>query len=321
MSAVVGSEGGLVGISGSTGVYRRLDLPGWSWDDEPMGSSDIAVSADGRWVGYWYVEDGRVVGVAAYDAVTDEVTRHHVDSDFGLSPNGLVWVGDRLWCSAFEFLDTSETSARGESTTVWSPSDGDVQDVALGRSPGFGNETTFGDRVVEQGKGGVAFYSPDARPERLRVEPSFGGPVPVSEDGTRMAVLLDPTPSSIDDKPLPIGVLKPDGKGGTVSSRVPGLRTNALVAWRDARHLVVWTQGHAAYQLVDVDTGETSDFITPGPSWSPGTHVAADAWSAPIYHAVPPPTPADPRLVTAAAVTVVLVGGCVLLLWRRRVRP
>lgn len=320
LAAVLGSEGGLVGVSGSTGVYRRLDLPGWSWDDQPLGSSDIAVSADGRWVGYWYVEDGRVAGVAAYDAVTDEVTRHDVDSEFGLSPNGMAWVGDRLWYSSAAFLDATGTSARGGSTTVWSPSDGEAQEVPLSRSPSFGNETTSGDRVVEQDRRGVAFYSPEAQPERLRVGPSFGGPVPVSPDGGRLAVLLDPTPSSTDDTPLPVAVLTPDGDGGTVSRRVPDLRTNALVAWRDDRHLVVWTYGQEAYQLVDVDTGATSDFVTPAPAWAPGMHVAADAWSAPTYHATPPPTPLDPRLVTAVAVAVVVIGGWALLLWRRRVR-
>ncbi|KQW53187.1 hypothetical protein ASC77_02510 [Nocardioides sp. Root1257] len=321
MVAVVGSEGGLVGVSASTGEYRRLDLPGWSELDDPMGSSDIAVSADGRWVGYWYVDDGRVQGVAAYDVETDEVTRRDVTTEFGLSPNGMVWVGDRLWFSAYAFLDASASSARGGSTTVWSPEDDEAQDLPLDRSPSFGNESATPTSVVEPNGNGVDLYTADgARPRSLRIDRSFTGRAVVSADEQRLAVVLDPTPSSFDGSKHGLVVLTPDGHGGTVGRRVPGVRTNEVLAWRDDRHLVVSTYGHAAYQLVDVGTGRTADFITPGSSWVPGMHLAADGWSAPVYDAPAPPTPMDPRLVVGAAAAVVVLGLGALVLWRRRVR-
>ncbi len=261
-------------------------------------------------------------GVGVYDSVNGEVMRHDVASEFGLSPNGLVWVGDRLWFSAYSFLDSTGTSARGQTTTVWSPADGDVHDVPVGRSPSFGNETATVTSVVEPNGHGVDFYTPDgARPRSLRIDPSFTGRVVVSPDQERLAVVLDPTPSSFDGSEHALVVLTPDGHGGTVARRVPDVRTNDVLAWRDDRHLVVWTHGHAAYQLVDVDTGRTEDFITPGPSWVPGMHLADDAWSAPTYDAPAPPTPLDPRLVTASAVAVLVFGLGALLLWRRRVRP
>lgn len=320
--AVVGSEGGLVGVSGSEGEYRRLDLPGWSELDDPLGSSDIAVSADGRYVAYWYVDDGRLEGVAAYDAVTDEVTRHDVSSRYGLSPNGFAWIGDRLWFSVYAFTDDSATSARGESTTVWSPTDDTAEEMPLGRSPSFGNESTTPTSVVEADGHRVTFYTPDgARPQSLRVDRSFSGAAVVSPDQQRLAIALDPDPSSSrSGERYGLAVLTPDGHGGTTSRRVPGVRTSAVLAWRDDSHVIVWTYGNADYQVVDVDAGRTDEFITPAPSWVPGMHLAAEAWSAPTYDAPAPPTPLDPRKVAWGIVAVVVAGLGALVLWRRRVR-
>ncbi|GAW52575.1 MULTISPECIES: hypothetical protein [unclassified Nocardioides] len=321
MVAVMGSEGGLVGVSASTGAYRRLDLPGWSDADEPLGSSDVSLSADGLRLGYWYVEDGTVRGAAVYDAVTDEVMRHDVESDHGVMPDGMTWVGDRLWFSAPLFDDNSGTSATSRVTYVWQTRTDAVREVPAGRSPSFGNAAATDDRVVESGGGTVDLYSPDGEPVRsLRVEPSIGNQVVVSPDGSRFAAMLDPDPSSFDDTQHGVVVLSPRGRDGTAAHRVPGLLTNEVVGWRGSRQVVVRTFDLAAYQAVDVETGRAEPLTVPGSSWVPGFQVAQDAWSAPTYDAPAPPTPPDPRWPWVGSGAGVLLGGLALVLWRRRVR-
>jgi hypothetical protein len=92
-----GADEGLVGVSATTGAYRFLDLP----DLVPQELSSAAISPDGRHVAYWTTGDtrlspdtdsGPVAGVAVYDSTTGEVTRHDVETDHGLAPDGLVWA-------------------------------------------------------------------------------------------------------------------------------------------------------------------------------------------------------------------------------------
>ena len=274
-------------------------------------------------MGYWYREDGEVVGVGIYDAVTGETTHLDIDSELGLSPSGIVWVGDRLWFDAPHFTDDARTEATGKTTYLWEPGQSDLREVPLDRSPSFGNYTTTDDEVVESEGRKVRFYSPDDPPRALRLSTLVDGSVAVSPDGSRMAGVVDPDgKASFSDSRPSVGVvvLTPDGHGGTASRRIPGLLASQVLAWRDNDHVIAWTRGDDAYESVDVDTGAAESLTTPGPSWVPGTHVAQDAWTAPTYHATAPPDPLSPRLVTAAAVGVLVVGGLVLFRWRRRVR-
>ena len=319
--AVLGSERGPVGVAASTGEYRRLDLPDWSGADDVGDGGALALSPDGRRIGYWLTVDRTVVGAAVFDSVTGETTRTMIPSEFGLSAMGMAWVGDRLWISAYAYLDSDRHSARGRATYVWDPSTGVRMEVPLGRSPSFGNETTWADEIVEPTGRGVAFYSPGAPVRRLRVEQPFNGRVVASPGEGRLAVVVDPTPSSYDDRRHPIAVLTPDGTGGTTARRVPGLRANEVVAWRDDERLVVRTYGHPGYDAVDVRTGATEPLVTLPPTpWSPGLQVARDAWGAPTYAAPAPPSPMDPRLVWGGAAAIVLLGAGALVLGRRRVR-
>ena len=105
LAAVAGAErpastNGLVGVS-ATGEYRFLDLPSRAEDDS-FGTNDVAISADGSRVGYWYEgADATVEGVAVYDTVTGRVDRLAIDSDHGLQMESLVWSGDRLWFEVY----------------------------------------------------------------------------------------------------------------------------------------------------------------------------------------------------------------------------
>lgn len=322
LAAVVGSESGdLVGISWETGEYRRLELPTWTWDDVPLGASEVALSADGRRIGYWYVEDGRAVGIGVYDAVTDETTRHEIASEFGLMPGGMAWVGDRLWFDAPLLEDDSGMSASGTTDYLWSADTGELSEVSLARSPGWTGGSALADGVFEAVSRKVVLYSPDAKPVRWTVDVPVTGPVVASPGGVRLASGLAAGADATSEG-RGVAVLTPGGGGRLTGQEIPGLRVDHLVAWRGQQHVVVQTEGVEGYQSVDIATGEAETLTVPGPSWAPGLHVAQDAWSAPTYAATAPPAPAgaDPW-PGIAAVAVVLLGGLALLVWRRRVRP
>lgn len=319
--AVLGSETGVVGVSASSGEYRTLDLPGRSRIEAVTGSGDVEVSPDGRRVAYWLSDGTAPYGVAVYDSVTGRVSRWTRQTEFGLAPNGMAWVGDRLWFSAFDFQTSARTSAHGRVSWVWDPDTGLTTEVPLRRSPSFGNETTSAGQVVEPTGRGVAYYAPDALVRRVRFPDTFTGSPAVSPDTRRIAVVLDPTPSSFDRTRLRVAVVTPHGSTA-VTRTIPGLRTNEVVAWRDDEHVVVLTYGHPGYDVVDVRTGASEPLLTlPRTNWDPGLRVAQDAWTAPTYAAPAPPTPMDPRLLWGGVVTTVVLAAGALVLWRRRVRP
>jgi hypothetical protein len=119
----------------------------------------------------------------------------------------------------------------------------------------------------------------------------------------------------------------PGGEPGP-TQRVPGSREySEVVGWSDDQHVVAIQDKAAGRPYptlteVDVENGASSDLVV----LPPGGQYADIAWAtdlldAPTVAAVKPPTPLDPRLVAGSICATALLGGLLLVWWRRRVRP
>jgi hypothetical protein len=331
--------GGLTAVSGGTGEYRFLDLPGWVNGDSITGSSDVALSADGRHLAYWYgstdvpgegdadVGDRRLDGVAVYETATGDVERFPIDSDHGVSPTGMGWVGDRVWFGYLRYTDETRRPASGRHQVVWDPEAGDVA-RSDGPAPNFWSATDAGTALITTGGRTVERWSGDElrRTDRWRAAEPLYGETWQSPDGGRFGGMVDPDgdPSSDNGKPGRVVLLTPGDRGRFAETRVPDLRVNRVVGWRDDRHLVVVDfrdpAHRSTYRSVDVRTGAVDDLTASDNEYQPVPTVARDAWSAPVYHAHEPPSPMDPRLVWGGAAAIVLLAAGALVVWRRRVR-
>ncbi|MCB0906027.1 MAG: PD40 domain-containing protein [Nocardioidaceae bacterium] len=338
------SSNGLVGV-GTDGTYRFLDLPEVTPYPDPW---EFALSSDGRWLAYAYtgrpggdplMQEGGVdpyVGIAVYDTVTGRVLRHPIESEHGLSNDGLAWSGGVVWFSIWPYSDGGDAS-QGSSST-WQ--------AELRWNPVTGDETLLSDfresmTLALAGpapQGLVTRASRDRRGFAVTDEDQVRGYVrtdryltsqAVSPDGRRIVGTFDRTPSTSGSERLPLVV----GRMPDLPARNPiAMRDVDAVAWqvlgwRDNSHVVA--TGRLARRdlpgvfAVDVDTGDAelvSTFDTG--FWAPNIIVASDVWAAPTVHAHEPGRPWDPRLT--AGVIAIMVGclvGAVVILRRRRVGP
>jgi hypothetical protein len=327
-----GSSNAVLGIS-ATGEYAYLDLPRQL---DPTVAAP-AISADGRMVAYWRVgspsgapghvgadgSDQAPVGVAVYDTTTGETVQHLVDTEHGLQPEHLLWVGDHLWFDVWQMdapRDDGGQSASLTDVVAWNPRSDDVRaaprlDLAYA--------TAWDDAVVTSRRDRLLRTTVDGT-ETLGVLRSrvfdFVTPFFVSPGSTQV------TAQERDDAggPWPLLVGSVDRNGGTIAldEAARGNRYEGeLLGWRDDDHVVVVDNGagtgEATYQSVDVNTGEAQIL-----GYAEGNRpiLAADALAGPVFEAPEPPTPLHPLLVWGSAVGVVAVAGVSLLWWRRRVQ-
>jgi len=320
-----GDRTGLVGIGGSSGIYRFLDLPGWVQDD------NVALSTDGSRVAYWYgarsggLTAPRIDGLAVYDTTTGTIARDPIESDHGLMSQPLVLVGDEVWFEEQPFIDEDREATNGGSVLAWRIGGEHVRtwQPSAGPVPSLVDATTVDGRLVDGATHRVRLWSSDrVEPEVRRTGRSIEAPVqPSPLTGVYVAVLgRDGAAVSASD-PRPVVTLAATAPGRFHTNLVPGLETSEVVGWRADTVFVTFDYRTSVFAQVPMDTASakpltrlTSDL------GDVGLQVAADAWKGPTYGASAPPDPWDPRLVWGAGGAVVLVAAGLVVLWRRRVR-
>lgn len=334
-----GYGSGLAGVT-PEGEYVFLDL------DDRTGDA-VGLSADGRWLAYWYTDPDRpelsadgsgvpaAAGVAVLDTVTGETVREPLGGEWGVSTSVLTWAGSLLWVPEW---DSGEPERDGDGVAgnsvlrrvvAWDLATGAKGDHApktfLAMLPGT---TTSGDRLVVSRGGRVHLVGPDGRRERVaRVSGQRAGTAAVDPAGAWLADLGDTDPlgdGNDDAGPIRVGRLPADPDGALELTTLDGPEVSELVGWRSGRELVARrvVSGSTVYEAVDVETGSRSILLTLDPELgSSQAQLAADALAAPILDAPEPPSRHDPRVVLAAGLGIAVVLGALgLLLWRRRVR-
>jgi outer membrane protein assembly factor BamB len=220
--AGVGSQGGVVAVSASTGELR-WDLPTslWSTVVSGPGSTVLVTSFDNQFVGngavelldaatgdvVWTVDDMDVVTPAA---VGDDVVVVAAASLVVLDDDGTVlWRTGPDWCSCtFQFpaivddavvVVTNEAAVYGldvaSGRTCWGVDIGDNYGIAYPGSEGFLAIASGGAAGwIDAGTGRVAFWFP-IQAQVLSVIPTAHGPIVSSSDGY-VRLLGEPTTSA-----------------------------------------------------------------------------------------------------------------------------
>ncbi|HTW14696.1 MAG TPA: hypothetical protein VMF51_06180 [Nocardioides sp.] len=335
-----GYGSGLAAVS-TEGEYVFLDL------DDRTGDA-VGLSADGRWLAYWYTDPDRpelsdgsdepaAAGVAVLDTVTGETERRPLGGRHGVMPSGVAWAGSVLWAPEWQINDPEQDDSDGvieghstmERVVAWdlltgAQTDHDPTSV-LTELP---SATSAGDRLLILRNGGIHLVGPDGRRERIaRVSGQRAGTAALDPTGSRLADLGDTDPmgdGSDDVGPIRVGRLPADPGGRVVLTTIDGPMVNELVGWRNGREVVArrLVSGSTVYEAVDVETGARSTLLAVDPELGSSVpQLATDALAAPVLDAPEPPSRQDPRLVLGAGLGVaVALGALGLLLWRRRVR-
>lgn len=335
---------GLVGVS-ATGEYAFLDLPGLSVLEGFVQDGNLALSADGSKLAFWfggepagdyggtpYLEP--FVGLAVYDTVTGEVWRRPIETEHGLLPMTMRWAGDTLWFEEWQYLapEVEGTPAELAHVVAWDPvagtadvyerTDKPVAHMLQGASVWGENLVRYRDGAVHVvGVDGVAAMPP------FPVTPQPQGPVFISPQGGRIAALRDTeNADSSSNQPEPIAVGEPAFPASTPVEledvpEADARRVDELLGWRDESHVVgkrlVDTEEHRGVVSVDVESGDMEVLIPFNPEVYDQI-LASDALGGEVFEATPPPSPLDPRLVWGLGIGIVLLAGVLLVAWRRR---
>jgi hypothetical protein len=333
---------GLVGVSAVTGEYRFLDLPG-RHETETAEVSEIALSADGSRVAYWYGgKDSKrefmtnADGVAVYDTVTGKVQRHPVDSPTTLLGESLLWVGDQLVLTAFDADAGSSNSANNGRTLVWTPKTDQLE--RRGDLLQADRLSVDGNSVVQGAGRTVRWIDPLGRTRGASISVLQDGAVYASPDGSQIATRRDP-----DDAATETGAAAPAVVGGpalTLADRgplipprvwqlrdVPGPKVHEIEGWRDNQHIVVLPElkddSPWQYASLDIQTGDLKPLVISGGNAGAGNYAfASEAWTWPSVPASEPDWPHDGRLLPGLlAAGAIVLGAGSFLFWRRsRVR-
>lgn len=326
--------GGFVAVSGTTGEYRFLDLPG----DDSLGTgadaARIALSPDGHYIAYWYAgkstgepafrDESATAGVAIYNTVTGKVQRHDLTTAHGLAPRALSWIDDdRLYFVAGQYpapgANGGDRVADGDWGAVWTASSDNIEQLHLpGNFPrNFGgpahwtSSVTVGGRIVLAVPGDKALViDPDRRPLRV-TKIKLAKPLP-AKDGD---LLLSPSGRHAVEQPYIAGkpLLTFATQSAGSSRKVPrsGLLDGQLLGMPDDNHLLVADSERSQLVRVDLRTGNralVSDFPATDPP--PPLAIAADSLTRKSVDRPAPPNPRDPRvkwIVGGASGGVVLV--------------
>lgn len=325
----------LVGISATTGEYAFLDLP-----DADGGTGRAELAPDGRHIAYWLTgettgtpnsDSGPITGVAVYDTETGEVTRHWISTAHGLSPDFLAWAdADTVVYSAGQIVGGDDASGMDQASSwpgavlAWSlgsqprpvPGVDDEWESLEGAAHGriLVSTVDSGSTLVDlAGRSGARrFHLPGADGSAFGLHV-----VALDASGERVAYVRS---NSLPMLAGPVGALRP--VPGTRGSR----KTYGILDWLDSDTVAVLRSegdlgiGQAGIYRMSVSTGEAHAMVrsvTEDASWQ----FATDLLAAPSVHAKQPPSPLDPRKAVGWGALVVLLGGAVLLSWRRSVRP
>lgn len=314
------------GVSAVDGSVRFLDIPGVTDAQGGLRTPRVALSPDGRKVGFLRYAPGQesaVTGWSVYDAVTGE-TLELEDPDVpeprGTEGFDIEFTGDsRYLATNYGVSD----NWREDRLVVWDVESGQPT-VADGAGhywlPNMGSGPTG--VVWSRGRSTFTFDPESARTDRVVVpqevvEASYG------PDGQAFAYIGH----------RPTGPNEPARwwlYAGTDVAAASGRRLDLdiepgqILGWRDARHVVVDDFGRQV-RIVDVRTGEVTSEILQWPEALAMTPDLADAmWANDLVEGVVPPTVPDPRwrdlkLGAVVGALVLLVAGLGAWLWRRRV--
>ncbi|MDP3893266.1 hypothetical protein, partial [Nocardioides sp.] len=267
-----------------------------------------------------------LVGVGVYDVVTGEVSRHEVETTYGISADEvLTWSADGTWL-AVEFGQYTSPPGMSLSNELvsWNPSTGEMHRLAgirvshdIGLAPdGF---------VVGSKRWRVV--SPEGEVlRRLRLDREDGWPPEIGPDGQWLAMVASgPTKGGATDR-LYAGSLSGDGQ---VSTRVVSERwqPQPVWGWLDDERVLVWgydEQGEHGQKLVgmNVRTGEVAEQI----AWNDTSErvlglesLARDLLRQPFAEGVRPSrVPSHATMGGVMLIVTALVAG--VLLVRRRLR-
>jgi hypothetical protein len=337
---------GLVGIS-ATGEYAFLDLPGLDRTDASTVPY-FSLSADGTRLAYWMPgtptgeqgggpEELSYVGVAFYDTVTGHRWEWPITTEHGVVPSRLVWAGDTLWFSVWQYeprrTDRWVTVLENIVSLDHRSGRGVLLPWVRDRAPNLSVASVHqGDLVTVDRDRRVRVVGPDGehvgRGWRLSSTPA--GAVFISPDGSRLAGLV---PTTVDDatvlpQPVVVGLL---GASSPVElAAIPDAGTrgfHVLLGWRDDTHVVgIRSAGRESYRgvvSVDVTTGDLERLMPLGTQLTTNLDrlaLAEDALAGPVFDAPRPPDLPGRRGIYGAAAAVVLASALALLWWRRRVR-
>ena len=356
-SNLVSSSATLWGVSAATGESRWLELPG----AVPSAGAEAQLSADGRRLAYWVTgetseeplatggtEDGTpVVGVAVMNLETGEVARWDVDSDHGLSVDGLVWAGDVLWWQAGPVVRLGTGVSRAEiRTRTWHLETGERLELG-------GKDERAAVNLSQPGHAPRGFVTlPRAfrlehvteadAPVDLRMDlppdaPSAAGLVDpqMAPDGVRIAALMMRDATVFDDSDAKELLVGSATVGTVVLEPVGGVGAQALLGWRSPTEIVVVhpstggdTDGDGARETRELWIADLS--LPDRPGFEPWIVVqsnsmptfAMNAWRGDVIAAPDAPFAPDPRVVGLAGMVVIVF--CVSLwrdLRRRRGHP
>jgi hypothetical protein len=340
-----GREDGLVGVSATSGAYRFLDLP----RAVPGELDDAALSPDGRRVAYWTTGDtrlspntasGSITGVAVYDSTSGDTARHDVETDHGLSADGLVWIDEQTLLLAYgqfvggdEDAPVDQSSSRNGPWRTWRVGDEAPQrtSIAVGQTV---DDTAEGRVLLGFGSNGHVVTDAEESSRRVfKIREDLSVSPVVDASGLQVAVVSgesQPGWSGTNPNRVRVGRLPAPGQGpdrALVMRELPGSEnTFDVVAWADDRHVVMlqaadessWNSPDLV--VVDVSTGEKRVLTRSAERRTNvlSDHYATDLFSRPPIAAPEPPHPWDPRVSTGLATAVLLAGVATLIVWRRR---
>lgn len=332
-SGLSGAEDGLVGVAGTTGEYRFLDLPFYDPGAE-RGAGEVALSTDGRRLAYWRADSSPLKSgsLAVYDTVTgDEVLwTPRAERGFGWIGGELRWSKGWLWFDYEEFIE--EPTAKGSAAEqhgpfVWAPSP-DSEPVERHRLAPLHDAAPDGaDLVVRDGET-IRWLGPDGSSRTANVRTGIEGrgltgAVFVSPEG-RLAALVDTDGQDYCCKDsYPLAAAEP-ARAGVALFEMTGDGAPEVLGWRDPGRVVVRAGDAFRSARLDGRDGPPQPLdlrVIPAPgAYGPGLIVAAEAWRAPLYDAREPDWPPDPRVIVLIAAAAVGISIAQLTWWRRRVR-
>ncbi|MCD4525981.1 hypothetical protein [Nocardioides sp. cx-173] len=329
-----GSRTALAGVS-SGGEYAFLDLPGLPGTRGQDVGTEIALSDDGRLLAYPLtgtpegepnlMDGAALVGVAVYDTVSGEVTRHRVRTEHGIGVAGLAWVEGTLWMNYGQWdqgADESTDSGSGSDYRVYAWEPGREPRRIAGPLANRMPEVSGPGLVTVSARRMSVFDHGGSRLRDLRLNLASETSPVLNASGTRVALLEDPDgdPSvrTDDASSLRSGVVPAGTDIEVMTERVGDVTADELWGWRDDWHVLVRDYGRNALLSVDVNTGAEERLVLMSEGASPV--LARDALAAPVFDAPEPPYVMDLRLRASLVVLAALLGLGGLVLWRRRGR-
>lgn len=305
------------GVSAVDGSVRFLDLPGT--DLAKLGVGWLALSPDGRKVGYARIRHGDLVGWAVYDTTTGATVRLSDPANpviRGTDVFEIEFSGDSRYLET-NYSPSGSDGSRDDQLVVWDARTGQPTPAEgtgyywlpdMGSAP-HGIVWSRGDRTFTFDPSSGRTTS-ERFPHEL-VETSYG-----PQDRATAYVAFgehkrDPWRLYVDGRPADLDV-------------EPG----AVLGWRDAHTVVVANLTGTRARLVDVRTGAAEDpslDSSRDAGLEMGPLYAADLWANPLVDGVRPPHAGDgrigPREVAGGAAAVVALAALVgWILWRRRAR-